>query len=248
MVSGEDAHQHGQPAKARVRRQSEHRRHRQVRDVERPAGTERPGRQLSEHRHAAARGDVMNADQRRDADQHHREQRAERKLGPLGRPHARLLERGDAVGDRLDAGDRRAAGGERLQDQDDPNRLRRVQRHRGADLGDGMRMKRPDDQGREHAHDEHRERQREHLGGLRDPEHVDRGEQRERDQADREQVARQPREHAGEARRTGREADRHGQHVVDDERSGGKQGGQPPEISLCNRVRAAAVRVRCDHL
>ena len=54
------------------------------------------------------------AGEEREAEEHHAEPDAHDHEGLPGVLPRRLLERGDAVGDRLDAGDRGAAGGERL--------------------------------------------------------------------------------------------------------------------------------------
>jgi hypothetical protein len=80
-----------------------------------------------------ARCDVLAADQYRQPDQHRAEQRTEHQLGALGAPGARLPENGHTVGDRFDPGQRRAAGGEGLQDQDHAHRLADPDRLHGAD-------------------------------------------------------------------------------------------------------------------
>ena len=75
-------------------------------------------------------------------------------------------------------------------------------------------------------------RQHQQLRRLGDPEHVDRGQQREAEQGDQQQVVREGREDAAEARRAGGQADRDRQHVVDEQRGGGEQGGNRPRFSF----------------
>ena len=124
VVLGQQAHQHRQPAEAGVRRQPQHQRDREVGDVERPAGAERRRRSPAPapSRRRAARRDGRGSG-RASPTSITPSRTPSRDLGPLGRPGPRLAERRHAVGDRLDAGDRRAAGRERLEDQDDPERL-----------------------------------------------------------------------------------------------------------------------------
>ena len=191
----------------------------------------------------------MGADQQREPDEHHAQQHPQRDLRALRRAHPRRAERGHAVGDRLDAGHRRAAGGERLQDQHDPERGRRPDRAKArSDPGDRVGMKRPHDDHREDAHDEHRGRDHQQLGRLGDPEHVHRRQQRQPDQADEQQMMREAGEHTAETRRAGSQADRDGEHVVDEQRRRGEQRRNTAEIELRDGVGAAALGVRRDHL
>ena len=81
VILGEQAQQHRQPAEARVCREPEHGRDRDVRDVEHPAGAERARGQLSQYGHAAAWLDMMDVDEHREADQHHAEQDPQHDLG-----------------------------------------------------------------------------------------------------------------------------------------------------------------------
>ncbi len=65
VVAREQAHQHGQAAEARVRREAEHERDGEVGDVEHPPRPESARAHLREDRDAAARHDVVGADERR---------------------------------------------------------------------------------------------------------------------------------------------------------------------------------------
>ena len=106
-------------------------------------------------------------------------------------------------------------------------------------FGHRVGVKRPDDEDGEDADDEHERRQHQEPRRLRDPDEVDRGEQHEPDEADREQVVRESREHTGEARGSGREADRDSEDVVDDERRRAEQRDAAAEVELGDRVRTS---------
>ena len=125
VVLGEQAHQHRQAAEARVRRERRAR--------ARPRGS----RRRTASRCRTRRPSPARAPSRRPAattwwarirmpspTSITPSSDAERDLGALGGARPWLAERRHAVGDRLDAGDGRAAGRERLENQHDPKRLR----------------------------------------------------------------------------------------------------------------------------
>ena len=193
----------------------------------------------------------MGVDQQREPDQHHAEQDPERDLGALRGAHPRLAERGHPVRDRLDAGDRRAPGRERLQDQHDPERCRRGEtRSRLVPItATGWEWNGPTTITARMLTMKTSGRAR--ISSRADsaiPNMLTARQQRQPDQRDREQVVRERGEHAAEAGRAGREADRDRQHVVDDERRRRQQRRPAAEVRLGDRVRAAALGVRRDHL
>ncbi len=190
----------------------------------------------------------MGTDENGEADQHHPEQDAERDLGSLRGADPWLPERRHAVGDGLDTGDGGASGGKGSKEENEGDSRRRMDRDRGADLGHRVGMKRPDDEDGEDADDEHQRRQHQEPRRLRDADEIDRGEQHEADETDHEQVGCQSREHAGETRCPGREADRDGEDVIDDERRRSEQRDAAAEVELGDRVRPSALGMGRDHL
>jgi hypothetical protein len=80
-------------------------------------------------------------DQGRQTDQHHGEQSAEHQFGALGILGAGSAEGGHAVGDRFDPGQRRATGGECLQQQDHAERFADVDRLGDTDDRGGLRTR-----------------------------------------------------------------------------------------------------------
>ena len=200
VVLGEQVHQHRQATEARVGGEREHRCHRQVGHVVGPSGSEGSGGDLRQHRHPVARDHVVVVDQQRQADEHRAEQHPERDLGDLRVAHTRPAERGDAVGDRLDAGHGGAAGRKGAEHQDDRERLMR-RGVRRADDRHRVGVKRADDDHREHARDEQHGRPHQQLRRFADPEQVDERQQEQADEADGQQVRGHPREDAAETRR-----------------------------------------------
>jgi len=133
VVVGQQAHQHWQAAEAGVGGQRQDQGDGNAGRVIGPAGAERAGDELGQHGDATTGRDVLAADQDRQPDQHRAEQRAEHQLGPLSASGARFPEGGDSVGDGFDPGQRRATGGEGLQDQNHADRLADADRLRAAD-------------------------------------------------------------------------------------------------------------------
>ena len=162
----------------------------------------------------------------------------------------RLLERGDAVADRLDTGQRGAAGGERAQQQEEHGEpgqagagLLRHEVVLGAlGLGQGAGGGTDEAEGG-HADDAQHERvdrDGERLAGLAHPPQVHRGQQHDEAHRDRHLVPTdQGQRRAGVLHARG---DRHrdGQHVVDQQRAGHGQPGPGAEVDGGDLVVAAA--------
>jgi len=158
-------------------------------------------------------------DEGRDADQHHGEQATEGEFGVLGAAYPGLAERRHGIGDRLDTGQRGAAAGEGLEQQQDTHRLHglglltedvRVDRGAAAKQAD-------EDHGDDRADADDRG-QDERPRAVRDAAQVDHGEHAE---ADPHGVGEQPGERGGQRCHTGGDGHRHVEHVVDDQRGTG---------------------------
>ena len=163
----------------------------------------------------------------------------------------RLLERGHAVADRLDTGERRTAGGERAQQQEDHREPGEASRSRCSGSSVELRRSRPA-AGRRRPPDEaddaipmtpsmnayvgHRERR----AGLAHAAQVHRGQQRRRADRDDRLVPAQGR--SADAGVLHARGDRHrdGQHVVDQQRAGHGQPGPRAEVDGRDLVVAAA--------
>jgi hypothetical protein len=117
-------HEEGQPRKVReggVRGEGQDD-HRDALDeiVEKPAAEDLPG-QLRDDRLLVPRHDLVARGQHRDADEQRDHDQPEGDQHPLGVAHLGRLERGDAVGHRLDAGEGDRPRRERAQEQEDPD-------------------------------------------------------------------------------------------------------------------------------
>ena len=174
-------------------------------------------------------------------------------------PALRWPERADGVRDRLDAGQRRAAVGERAEQGEDHDagdqpgragpetvgagrvrgRLRQVSQH-FADQ--------PDD---DHQDDRAREQVGRHGEGparLLDPAQVSHAHEQDHADADLELVGADPREGRGHRGCPRRDLDRHGHHVVDKQRDRAHLGDARPEVLPCHHVRSAGPDVDHDDL
>ncbi len=207
--------------------------------------------ELREDSHAGDGLEVKPADEHRQTDQHQAEQPAEGHLGVLGPLDAGLPEGGDGIRDRLDAGERRAAGGERAEQQQDTHRARVGGEFGGVPGGeeaDGRVTEQSDDDHSEDRDDEDRGGDHEDAGGLRDAPQVDGGDQGEHRQAEPHPVAVEAGEGRGERGHAGGDRDRDVEHVVDDEGGSGDQRGAAAEVGPGNGVGPAAVREGGDDL
>ncbi len=163
------------------------------------------------------------------------------------------LERGHAVGDRLDARQRHGPTRERLEEQEDGDRLERVRVWLGVRLG--WRDDRPADDvdqadGDDAEGEEHEQigRDREDVPGLAQAAQVGDGDQRdghERDLDPEVVGGRDDRLDLGD-RRCGRDRDRH--HVVDQQGGCRDQPEDRRQVGLGHDVGAAAVRVGATDL
>ena len=188
------------------------------------------------------------AGEEQDRDRAHERERGLR-IADLG-----LAERGDAVGDGLDAGEGRAAAREGAQDQQEDRSLGEalgLHRVLGA-RGDGRVAERRADEAR-HDHDPDRadedvRRDREEEGRFAHPAEVD--DDDEDDEADRELDAgrvelRQRRDDVVDA---GRDRHRDRQDVVDEQRGRDDDAGHFAEVRARDFVVAAARGIRLDEL
>jgi len=112
VVPGQQPEQHRQAAEAGVRGERQQHQRDQLDGVEEDVVPDRARCELGEDRRAWLRQHVPAADQHAEPEQHQAEQHAERHLGVLRAPRPRQPELRHRVGDRLDAGQRRAAGRE----------------------------------------------------------------------------------------------------------------------------------------
>jgi hypothetical protein len=189
--------------------------------------------------------------QRGHAQQHRAQDHAEQQFGSFGPADPRRLEQRYPVGNRLDPGQCAAACGERLQQQQQAQRLHRacgqqraaqwrgVQRQR-VDQADGEDGEQPDDEN--HSGQQKRPRR------ITKTAQVDQGDHGENSQADRHRRRAEAREGRGQRRRPSRDGDRDGERVVHDKRRRGDQADPWPEVVQRYRVRAAAARVGVDDL
>ena len=172
----------------------------------------------------------------------------------------RLLERGDAVGDGLHAGDGGAAGGERVEHAEDPGA---VEEHvlRAADLdavavqvaGDVVEVAAgplhdADDEQQEHVHDEEVGGDGEDLAALLHAPEVAEGDERDEEAGDRHLVrghrlvGRHERGGAGGCRHG------HGEDVVGEQRGAGHLGRDDAEVVPGDQVGATGRGVLLDRL
>ena len=143
---------------------------------------------LAEHGLPAARPDVPAPGQDGQSEEHGAQDESEQHLGALGPHGPGLAEERDAVGDGLDAGQRAAAGGEGLEDEQERHRLEPG----GGQLGrpelrlvQAQRVDQPDHDDGEQPHDEHHGRQQEGPGRLAQAAQVEHGDEDEDAQAQR---------------------------------------------------------------
>ncbi len=125
VVPGQQRGQHRQAAERGVRGQRQQHRGDQLHGVEHEVVPERGRGQPGQHGRGRRRRHVVLADADGQPDQHQAEDDAQPHLGVLGPAGPRPAERGHGVGDRLHAGQRRAAGRERLEQEQQPDRLGR---------------------------------------------------------------------------------------------------------------------------
>ena len=163
--------------------------------------------------------------QHRQPEEHDGEEDSEEHLGAFCRALAGRLEQGHAVGDRLHAGQRRAPGSERFQDEQHPHHLEtaggceKAPRRRHP-LSQGV--DKADDDDREEPDDEQARREQEGPGALTQPSQVENRDDGESPEAERDRQGGEARERRREGAHAG--GDRHGdrERVVDDE-GGGRQ-------------------------
>ena len=242
VVPGQQLQQHRQPAEGGVRGQRQQHHGRELDDVEGPVVAERGVGELGEDGDALDRLEVEAADQHRQADQHHAEQRAERDLGALGPPDAR--ERGRTArrwrwpphrSARSSPRRKPSAGAARRPWWRCPRAPRRARRpppcstgaSRNSPTTISTRIAADEDGGR---HDERPRR-------LHDPAQVHRRDQHQHDQAQPQPVAVQRGEGRGQRGHTGRDRHRHVQDVVQDQRGRRHQAGARAQVRLGHRVR-----------
>ena len=247
IVLGQQGRQHRKAAERGIGGQREQHRGDEPDRVVGEIATERRLGELGEHGDVGVRHHVELADQDPQPDQHGAEQDAEPHLRVLRAARPRLAELRHGVRDRLHPGQCRAAGGKRLQQQQDADRLGgradlMVERHRGVGTDQAA------DDHRRHRQDEQQRRDREDLRRLRDAPQVQAGDEGEHGQAQPDPGAIEHGERGVEGLDAGRHADGRVQHVVDDQRRGGDQAGLGAQVRLGHGVRAAAVGKRRDHL
>ena len=163
----------------------------------------------------------------------------------------RRLERRDAVGDGLDAGQRDRAAGEGLEQEQDADRLEVVRGGKGTasgsgrDLDDGPaddvdQADRDDPQGQA---DEQVGRDREDVAGLAQAAQVGDRDERDRDERDLDPEVVGGRDDRLDLGDRGGRRDRDGHDVVDEQRRGGDEPEDRGQVGLGHDVGAAAVRV-----
>jgi len=187
------------------------------------------------------------------AEEYRAEKRAHEDEDDLGVPRLGPLERGHAVGDGLHSGERDRAGRESAEHEKQPEGLDRFLQAplRGRDvMREGCRREPEQPVGKE-SEDRHEVdicRKGEDRRALADSTEVpDREEYDERD-AKRHAHVEELREDRRQRGHTGRDRDRHREHVVGEERSRGGQTRERPEVVARHDVRAATVRVCPDRL
>jgi hypothetical protein len=167
--------------------------------------------------------------------------------------------RGDAVRDRLDAGDGGAARREGSQDDEqrrpgepaapgvpDGHETGVVQRLHGEVAEDHLAD--PDAEQGDHAADEEVGGQREHPARFPHASQVPERDEHDEEHRDRHRVRRQARHDGGQRRGAGRHGHGDGEDVVGQERHAGDLGGQQPEVVPRDDVGATRARVRLDRL
>ena len=164
----------------------------------------------------------------------------------------RAAERRNAVRDRLDPGQRAAAGRERAQDDDQSDACRQSHRRRIGHVRRGQPDTRP--RTKPIATSAPTEAMNAYVGSAnaypdsRTPRRLTSTSSTSTDEAESDRVRRK----LGNGRRDGEHArgDRHrgGQDVVGEERGGGDEPGGGAEVLLRDDVRPAAVRIRVDRL
>ena len=172
-----------------------------------------------------------------------------------------LLERRHAVGDRLDAGDRRAAGGEGVEHAEEPGA---VEERVGVELASGGRCPRrtrrrtgrsplryshsAEPEQHEHVGDEEVGGDGEDLPGLLHPAQVPVGDQRDEEQRDRHLVRREDVEGRHQRGGAGRGRHRDREDVVGEQRGAGHLRRDDAEVVAGDEVGTSRRRVRLDRL
>ncbi len=177
-----------------------------------------------------------------------------------GVPALRWPERADGVRDRLDAGQRRAAVGERAQQDEDHGPadqalraraevVRTVQRGR---IGHGKVASHLADQPHDDHQDDHAREQvgrhREGPARLLEAPQVSEAHEHDHAEADLQLVGADRREGGGHRGRARRDLYRHGHHVVDEQRHRAHLGDARAEVLPCHHVGAARPDVDHDDL
>lgn len=117
VVAGQQLEQHRQTAERRVRGQRQQHHGGELHDIEGEIVPEGRVGELRQHGHALDRLQPEPGDQHGQTDQHHTQQRTESDLRALGAADGRGTEGRNGVGDRLHTGERRAARGEGLEQE-----------------------------------------------------------------------------------------------------------------------------------
>ncbi len=194
---------------------------------------------------------MIRVGEKRDAEKHHDRQRRHRderrgRVLRFGRTEGR-----DAVGNGLHPGHRRTPVGERGQKQQPGERLRpRFMfgcKFRGHDRSDQVPVKTDRDQ-QQDRNDKEVCRHRENPARLANAAQVADREQRQKQQAQLDPVRRETRHRRGDGKHAGRNADRHGEGVVDEQRRRGHESGGDADIFLGDAIGAAAGRIRVNGL